>query len=38
MPENEVEVRDLLVRQNEDYRRLHEEHQGGEARLGALKG
>jgi uncharacterized protein YdcH (DUF465 family) len=38
MPEQEVDVRDLLVKENDGYRKLHEEHQGCEERLDALNG
>ena len=38
MPDRDVRVRDLLVKQNEEYRHLLEEHKGCEARLDALNG
>ncbi len=38
MPDRQEQVRDLLVQQNEEYRRLLNEHQGYEARLDDLNG
>ncbi len=36
MPDRLEEVKDLLNRENEEYRRLREKHQGFEERLAAL--
>jgi uncharacterized protein YdcH (DUF465 family) len=38
MPDRDVEIRDVLVRENDEYRRLYEKHQGFEERLAALNG
>lgn len=38
MPDRQEQIRDLLVQQNEEYRRLLNEHQGYEARLNDLNG
>jgi uncharacterized protein YdcH (DUF465 family) len=32
------ELKDVLVRENEEFRRLHEKHKGFEERLAALNG
>ncbi len=38
MPDRQEQIRDLLVQENEEYRRLLTEHQGYEARLDDLNG
>lgn len=38
MPDRLAEIRDLLVRENEDYRRLAEKHHAFEERLTVLNG
>lgn len=38
MPDRDAEIRDVLVRENDEYRRLYEKHRGFEERLAALNG
>lgn len=38
MPDRDAEIRDVLVRENDEYRRLYEKHQGFEERLADLNG
>lgn len=38
MPDRDAEIKERLVRENEEYRRLHEKHQGFEQRLADLNG
>lgn len=38
MPDRQDPIRDLLSRENDEYRQLLEEHQGYEAQLDALNG
>ena len=38
MPDRQEQIRELLVQENEEYRRLLHEHQGHEARLDDLNG
>lgn len=38
MPDRDEQLRELLVKENETYKKLFDEHQGCEARLDALNG
>ena len=38
MPDRDVQLRDLLVKENDEYRQLLQEHHGYESRLDALNG
>lgn len=38
MPDRDAELRNRLVRENEEYRRLHEKHQDFEEQLADLAG
>lgn len=38
MPDRDAEIRNVLVRENDEYRRLYEKHRGFEERLAALNG